>query len=47
MILNTWVLAMDGLMTDPTSITVLENFNLTFTIVFTIEMGLKLIGYGV
>lgn len=34
-------------MTDDVSILLFDKMNLTFTIIFTIEMGLKLIGYGV
>lgn len=41
---NTIVLALDGLVTDDD---LLSNFNFAFTIIFIIELGLKLIGLGV
>ena len=41
---NTVVLALDGSIANTD--TLFDQFNLTFTIVFTIEMGFKLIGLG-
>ncbi|CAD8079148.1 unnamed protein product [Paramecium primaurelia] len=41
---NTIILALEGLVTDND---LLSNFNLAFTIIFIIELGLKLIGLGV
>ncbi|CAD8186158.1 unnamed protein product [Paramecium octaurelia] len=41
---NTIVLALDGLVTNDN---LLSNFNLAFTIIFIIELGLKLIGLGI
>ena len=41
------ILAMDNLMTDDISLLLFDKMNLTFTIIFTIEIGLKLIGYVV
>ncbi|CAK63561.1 unnamed protein product (macronuclear) [Paramecium tetraurelia] len=43
--LNTVILALDGLLPDSSANT-LNQFNLGFTILFTIELGLKLIGMG-
>ena len=37
---------MDGLLTDVDSVEAMEKMNLSFTIIFTIEMGLKLLAYG-
>ena len=45
-ILNTFVLAMDGTLTDDSSVKAMDTMNYTFTMIFTVEMGLKLIGYG-
>ncbi len=42
---NTIVLAVDGLVPESDSY-ILDNLNLTFTIIFTIDIGLKLIGYS-
>lgn len=36
---------MDGTITDKESIYAFELMNLTFTIIFTVEMGFKLIAY--
>ena len=44
--INTVILALDGL-TPESSAEVLSQFNLSFTIIFTIELGLKMIGMGV
>jgi hypothetical protein len=38
---------MDGVLSDPSSQAAFDTMNLTFTTIFTIEMGLKIIGYGV
>ena len=45
--LNTLILASQGLVIDAQMQALLSDFNLLFTIIFTIEMGLKLIGLGV
>jgi len=45
-ILNTVVLAMDGLFSEESQINLLSTFNLVFTIIFIIEMGLKILGFG-
>ena len=45
--LNTCVLAMDGLFTSDESIKLLGKFNLVFTIIFIVEMGLKIMGFGI
>ena len=37
---------MDGLLTDENSVDAMEKMNLSFTIIFTIEMGIKLLAYG-
>lgn len=42
---NTVILALDGLVPD-SSANLLSEFNLAFTILFTIELGLKLLGMG-
>lgn len=44
--LNTLTLAMDGISDSDTIAEMLSNANLTFTIIFAVEMGLKLVGYG-
>lgn len=44
--LNTVMLASQGLVNDTASQDLLSNFNLAFTVIFTIEMGLKIIGLG-
>ena len=41
--MNTVILCLDGLVNNSEE---LNNFNLAFTILFTIEMGLKIIGFG-
>ena len=46
-IFNTCVLAMDGLFTEDEDIEMLSNLNMVFTIIFIIEMGLKIIGFGI
>ncbi|CAD8079150.1 unnamed protein product [Paramecium primaurelia] len=43
--LNTVILALDGLLPDSTS-TLTNQFNFGFTILFTIELGLKMFGMG-
>ena len=43
---NTVILSLDGLIFDKGILLILENINLSFTILFTIEMGAKLIAYG-
>lgn len=45
-ILNTLILALDGLVSAEDE-EALDDFNLIFTIIFTVDMGLKLIGMGV
>ena len=45
--LNTFILAMDCTLTDNQSIKVMEVMNYTFTMLFTVEMGLKLLAYGI
>ncbi|CAD8053314.1 unnamed protein product [Paramecium primaurelia] len=42
--MNTVILCLDGLVNNSED---LNSFNLAFTILFTIEMGLKIIGYGI
>ena len=42
--MNTIILALNGYIADSNS--TVSQLNLTFTIMFTIDMGLKLIGYG-
>ena len=44
-LLNTLSLAMDGLVTEEGGI-LLDTFNFIFTIIFTVDMMLKLIGMG-
>ena len=44
-LINTIILAMDGLFTDTSTINLFTKFNLSFTIIFAIEMGSKLIAY--
>lgn len=46
-VINTVILAMDGLFTDEATTNMFQTFNLSFTIIFAIEMGAKLLGYGV
>lgn len=43
--INTIILALDGLVPDSSTDT-LNSFNFAFTIIFTIELGIKLIGMG-
>lgn len=43
---NTIVLALDGFVDEKGS-NVLNKFNFYFTIIFTVDMGLKLIGLGI
>jgi hypothetical protein len=43
-IINTILMATENYITDKDLI---QNFNLAFTIIFTIEMGLKIIGLGI
>jgi hypothetical protein len=43
---NTAVLAIDGLVPDKDGY-ILDSFNFSFTIIFTVDMGLKLIGYSI
>jgi len=44
---NTVVLAMEGLFNDDASLDRLKNLNLFFTIMFTIELALKIIALGI
>lgn len=44
---NTVVLSLDGIITDEKGHKILDELNFTFTIIFNIEMGLKLLGLGV
>lgn len=44
--INTIFLALDGLVTDDDSVAIMSKFNLVFTIIFTIEFGLKIIALG-
>lgn len=44
-IINTIILALEGLIPD-SSTYILDSFNFTFTIIFTVDSGLKLIGLG-
>ena len=41
-LVNTAILAMDGLFYDQTTVDLLDNFNLSLTMIFTVEMALKL-----
>lgn len=41
--INTIILCLDGLVSNTE---ILNNFNYAFTIIFTIEMGLKILGLG-
>jgi hypothetical protein len=45
-ILNTFVLSMDGVLNDEGWVSAFSMMNLTFTIIFTIEMFLKMAGFG-
>lgn len=45
-VLNTFVLSMDGLLTDEGWLEAFSIMNLTFTIIFTVEMFLKILGFG-
>ena len=45
--LNTCVLAMDGLFTSDESVSLLGKLNLVFTIIFIVEMVLKIMGFGI
>ena len=44
---NTLTLALDGITENETIVTLFKEFNFVFTLVFTIEMSLKLIGLGI
>ena len=45
---NTIVLSMDGLFDDdPTIVDLFQNLNLSFTVLFAIEMLVKILAYGV
>ena len=46
-VLNTFVLAMDGTLVQEEQVKALDTMNYTFTMVFSVEMGLKILGYGV
>ena len=46
-VLNTFVLAMDGTLVEEEQVKALDTMNYTFTMVFSVEMGLKILGYGV
>ena len=45
-LLNTLTLALDGVFTSDIITTLFSDANLAFTIIFTVEMGLKIIGLG-
>lgn len=45
-VLNTFVLAMDGTLVQEEQVKALDTMNYTFTMVFSVEMGLKILGYG-
>jgi hypothetical protein len=45
--MNTIVLSLDGLVKSDEGILILNKFNYAFTIIFTIDMGLKLVGMGI
>lgn len=45
--LNTCVLAMDGIFTEDDDIEMLAKFNLVFTIIFIVEMVLKILAFGI
>lgn len=44
--MNTIILALDGLVSDPKGVSTLDTFNFSFTIIFIIDMCLKMIGMG-
>ncbi len=46
MIANTVVLALDNIVVDEDGISFMKMLNLIFTIIFTVEMGLKILGLG-
>jgi len=45
-IINTIILSLDGLVKDSGSLAVMDKMNLSFTIIFAIEMTIKLFAYG-
>lgn len=45
-ILNTLTLALDGIFSSDTITELFSTANLSFTIIFAVEMGLKLVGLG-
>ncbi len=45
-VINTIVLSLDSTLNDPTQQADFNNMNYAFTIVFTVEMGLKLLAYS-
>ena len=44
--MNTLILSLDNLVVSQRGLEIIKNFNLAFTIIFAIEMGLKLFGIG-
>jgi hypothetical protein len=44
-IMNTLILALDGLIPSQNA-GLIDEFNLAFTIIFTVDMGLKLVAFG-
>lgn len=45
-VLNTLVLSLDGVFNDGTINQAFDNLNLTFTLIFTVEMVFKIVGFG-
>lgn len=46
-IINTIILASDGLVTDDATSNAFDDLNMAFTIVFIVEMALKIFGFGI
>lgn len=45
-LMNTVILALDGIVTSASGLAILDKFNFSFTIIFTLDCGLKIIGMG-
>ena len=45
--MNTLILSMDNLITGEENLKLMSNFNKAFTIIFAIEMGLKIFALGI
>lgn len=46
-IFNTFILASEGLITDESTTSLFDDLNMAFTIIFIVEMGLKIFGFGI